>query len=74
MEWCSVGPDGQGYFWGSHGCTLGDKPHTIHVCQIARHDANGAVIAVDTCCEHDGGNRWRFNGGKWHEYGEGWWQ
>lgn len=72
MKWCAVGPEGQGYFWGSHGCTLGDTPHEMHECQVM---IEGEVV---TCCQHDGGTkvRWFSDGewGDWREYGPGWWQ
>jgi hypothetical protein len=80
LEWCRVGPDGKGYFWGSHGCQLGDHsatgdPH-IHQCLWPEFDEVGNRIGTWDCYEiDDRTGRTRnedgtWNGVKW----EGWWQ
>lgn len=79
LEWCSVGPGGSGYFWGSHGCTLGDHsedPH-IHACLNHEFDDNGTIVETNICCQIDdrtGMTRWNDEGEFDFDYGLGWWQ
>lgn len=87
MEWCRVGPEGQGFFWGSHGCTLGDHagrdPH-VHECQNAEFDDDGEIVAVVPCVQYDDRTdqvRWHYvdtppdEFSEWKPWsGKGWWQ
>jgi hypothetical protein len=79
--WCSVGPDGTGYFWGSHGCTIGnhtEDPH-IHECEHPEsYDEDGRPVGSELCMKiddrtgmtatYDDPDNFDF------DYGKGWWQ
>lgn len=80
VDWCTVGPGGAGYFWGSHGCTNGnhtDNPH-IHACTLRDFDDNGEPVGeVHVCSEIDdrtGMVRWNGEGDFDYHYDPGWWQ
>ncbi len=77
---CTAGPDGKGYFWGSHGCMLGDHsatgdPH-IHLCMIARFDEDGTRTGTWDCYKIDDRTGRTIQGdGSWGDLiWEGWWQ
>lgn len=85
MDWCCVGEGGIGYFWGSHGCFLGDHSSTgdphIHRCASGCFDQDGKYLGFDWCLEIDDRTshcRRLLDNGQWSNWDDliwqGWWQ
>lgn len=80
-KWCSVGEGGSGYFWGSHGCTIGnhvEDPH-IHECESPESwDDDGNPVGSLICSRIDdrtGMVAWSDDPDNFdYDYGLGWWQ